>query len=49
MNPQKQNKGEQAEALFMQGCNCSQAVASAFAEEMHMDAVDVERFTICLL
>ena len=46
MNQRKMSKGEQAEALFMQGCNCSQAVASAFAEEMHMNAADVARLTI---
>ncbi|MDE6723431.1 MAG: C-GCAxxG-C-C family protein [Eubacterium sp.] len=40
------SKGERAEALFMQGYNCSQAVASAFADEMKMRETDVARLTM---
>lgn len=46
MNPQIISKGEKAEALFMQGYNCSQAVASAFADEMNMRDTDVARLTM---
>ncbi|MBD5083022.1 MAG: C_GCAxxG_C_C family protein [Clostridiales bacterium] len=40
------SKGEKAEALFMQGYNCSQAVASVFADEMNMRDTDVARLTM---
>lgn len=43
---QKMSKGEKAEALFMQGYNCSQAVASAFADELGMSDVDIARLTM---
>ena len=43
---QKMSKGEKAEALFKQGLNCAQAVASAFAEELNMDIADIERLTM---
>ena len=46
MNSQIISKGEKAEALFMQGYNCSQAVASAFADEMNMRDTDVARLTM---
>lgn len=46
MCPKKISKGERAEALFMQGYNCSQSVAAAFAEEMNMNAADAARLTI---
>ena len=39
-------KGELAESLFKTGLNCAQAVATAFAEEMNMDAELVKRLTI---
>ncbi len=39
-------KGEKAKELFMSGCNCSQAVAAAFCDEMNMDAQLVKRLTI---
>ncbi|MDE6110491.1 MAG: C-GCAxxG-C-C family protein [Eubacterium sp.] len=40
------SKGEKAEALFMQGYNCSQAVACAFADELDMNAADIARLTM---
>ena len=46
MDRQKMSKGEKAEALFLQGYNCSQAVASAFADEINMNDVDVARLTM---
>ena len=46
MSLQQMSKGERAEALFMQGYNCSQAVASAFADEMKMRETDVARLTM---
>ena len=46
MNSQIISKGEKAEALFMQGYNCSQAVASVFADEMNMRDTDVARLTM---
>lgn len=46
MNQQKMSKGEMAEALFKQGCNCSQAVACAFDTELNMDRADIERLTM---
>ncbi len=46
MSLQKMSKGEKAEALFKQGLNCAQAVASAFAEELNMDIADIERLTM---
>lgn len=39
-------KGEKAEMLFKSGCNCSQAVAAAFAEEIGMSEDTVKRLTI---
>ena len=36
-------KGEKAKALFLQGYNCTQAVAGAYAEEMGMDFETVVR------
>lgn len=40
------SKGEIAEKYFYEGCNCSQAVACAFAEEMDMNTETVKRLTI---
>ena len=39
-------KGEKAKELFMSGCNCSQAVAAAFCDEMKLDEGLVKRLTI---
>ncbi len=39
-------KGETAKDLFLSGCNCSQAVAAAFADEMNMDIDTVKRLTV---
>ncbi len=39
-------KGETAKNLFFSGCNCAQAVAAAFADEMNMDIDMVKRLTI---
>lgn len=39
-------KSELAKQLFKTGCNCSQAVAAAFSEEMGMDEGLVKRLTI---
>lgn len=39
-------KGELAKEYFYNGCNCSQAVACAFAEEMNMPVDTVKRLTI---
>ena len=36
-------KGDEARRLFMDGRNCAQSVAAAFAEEMGMPAAQVER------
>lgn len=38
-------KGELAKGYFKEGCNCSQAVAAAFADEIKMSADDVKRLT----
>ena len=46
MSLQEMSKGEKAEALFMQGYNCSQAVACAFADELDMNAADIARLTM---
>lgn len=40
------NKKEYAESLFKSGCNCSQSVAVAFAEEAGLDKEMVARLTI---
>lgn len=40
------SKGDEARQLFMQGFNCSQAVAAVFADEMGMPIEQVERLTI---
>lgn len=40
------SKGEIAEKYFYDGCNCSQAVACAFAEEMDMNIDTVKRLTV---
>lgn len=39
-------KGEIAEKYFYNSCNCSQAVACAFADEINMPADTVKRLTI---
>lgn len=39
-------KGEKSKQLFLSGCNCSQAVAAAFAEEMNLDEELVKKLTI---
>lgn len=39
-------KGESAKENFMSGLNCSQAVATAFAEEMNMPKSLVEKLTV---
>ncbi len=39
-------KGEKAEMMFKSGCNCSQAVAVAFADEIGMSEELVKRLTI---
>lgn len=39
-------KKEYAEALFKSGCNCSQSVAAAFAEEAGLDCELVKQLTI---
>ena len=39
------NHGEKAEALFMQGYNCAQAVALPFCDEMGLDPAIVKRAT----
>lgn len=39
-------KREKAAELFSSGCNCSQAVAAAFADEMNMDVDTVKRLTV---
>lgn len=39
------SKGDEAKAFFMSGCNCSQAVAAAFSEEMDMPVEQVKRLT----
>lgn len=36
-------KADEARALFMDGCNCAQAVACAFADEMGMPANQVRQ------
>lgn len=40
------SKGELAKEYFYDGCNCSQAVACAFAEEMNMPIDMIKRLTI---
>lgn len=40
------NKGEIAKELFMNGCNCSQAVAGAFADEIGLDIEIIKQLTI---
>ena len=37
------NREEKAEALFMSGCNCSQAVLAAFADELGVDEETAKR------
>lgn len=39
-------KGEKAKSYFMNGYNCSQAVALAFADDMNMSEESVARLTI---
>lgn len=39
-------KGELAKSYFLQGYNCSQSVAMAFSDEMHIDIEQVKRLTI---
>lgn len=39
-------KGELAESLFKTGLNCSQSVATAFADEINMDKELVKRLTV---
>lgn len=39
-------KGEKAKALFISGCNCSQAVAAAFCEETGFDEELIKKLTI---
>lgn len=41
-------KGEQARALFMQGYNCSQSVATAFCEETGLDRDAMLRISVGL-
>lgn len=36
-------KADEARALFMDGCNCAQAVACAFADEMGMSVAQVRQ------
>lgn len=45
MNGDKVNK---AEALFMSGCNCSQAVFAAFADELGLDEETAKRVSLGL-
>lgn len=40
------SKGTVAKQKFLEGYNCSQAVACAFADEMNMDEETVKRLTI---
>lgn len=40
------SKGKTAENYFLGGCNCAQAVALAFAEEMKLEKELVSRLTI---
>lgn len=40
------SKGDEAQALFKQGLNCSQAVAAAFSKEMNMSEQQVEKLTV---
>lgn len=40
------NKGALAKQKFSEGCNCSQAVACAFADEINLNEDDVKRLTI---
>lgn len=40
------SKGTVAKQKFLEGCNCSQAVACAFADEMNMNEETVKRLTI---
>lgn len=40
------SKGTAAKQKFLEGYNCSQAVACAFADEMNMDEETVKRLTI---
>lgn len=39
-------KGELAKSYFLHGYNCSQSVAMAFSDEMHIDIEQVKRLTI---
>ncbi len=39
-------KGEKAKEMFMSGCNCAQAVAAAFADEMGLDRDLVKKLTL---
>lgn len=39
-------KGEKAKELFLNGCNCSQAVAAAFCDETGIDEELTKRLTI---
>ncbi len=39
-------KGTEARNLFMEGCNCSQSVATAFSEQIGMPADQVKRLTL---
>lgn len=39
-------KGEKAKALFMSGCNCSQAVAAAFCEETGLSEELTKKLTM---
>jgi C_GCAxxG_C_C family probable redox protein len=40
------SKGDEARNLFMEGCNCSQSVATAFSEEIGIPPEQVKRLTI---
>lgn len=39
-------KGTEARNLFIEGCNCSQSVATAFSEQIGMPADQVKRLTL---
>ena len=46
METNMMTKGEKAKALFMSGCNCSQAVAAAFCEETGLSEELTKKLTM---
>ena len=45
MDNKKEEYVERAVSLFMKGCNCSQSVATAFADVYHLDPTTVSRLS----